>query len=137
MKYNLLKKLIREEVERLKEQNMDMAPVSQMGMAPQGEEMPDMDVLNNILYSALGDPTTPDEIILGYQKLYRKDRRKVPKMPSPNTVEAMVRKHYAGIRGQGPVTPKALPALGPLLWRAGWFAAGYLYGAIFGGDNVM
>ena len=139
MKYNLLKKLIREEIQQLKEQNLNPNNPGLVGMPPSGtnNNTPNVDELNQVLYSALGSPTTPQAIIQGYEELYRKDSRRVKGMPDPRTISGIVSRHFAGGKG-GPVTPSALPPLvGAILWRDGWFAAGYIGGALFGGDEVL
>ena len=129
MKFNKIKQIIKEEIQNLKEQKINMAPVSQMGMTGGNNFPGNSPEMNQALFAALGNPQTSEEAIIGYKRLYQKDNRKVGgKLPHPQFVARLILDNFGP---GGNVTPSSLPILlNPWVWRAGWFVIGAVAGAI-------
>tara|TARA_Y100000592_G_C5252183_1_gene213354 strand:- start:71 stop:526 length:456 start_codon:yes stop_codon:yes gene_type:complete len=133
MKFNKLKQVIIQEIQRLKEQKISKAPISQMGMtgtSAGGDTFPGSSPqMNSTLFAALGSPQTTEEAIAGYQRLYQRDNKKVKgKLPSPEYISKLIMDNFGP---GGTVTPSSLPILlNPWVWRAGWFVLGLVGAAI-------
>ena len=129
MKFNKLKQVIIQEIQKLNEQRIGRAPVSQMGMTGDGGFPGSTPEMNQALFAALGNPQATEDAIAGYQRLYQRDNRKVGgKLPTPEYISRIILDNFGP---GGTVTPSTLPILlNPWVWRAGWFVVGLVGSAI-------